>query len=163
MLQYCHSYLLPSEIRTGFQMVQPFEYWTLKSPVFRWLRYSGVRYSDGYYIYNFEQKLFSEKCASVLRHVSTFSRIWSHQCQVTGLRFTYSLPIKLWFTGPLKNSQLNMSYFNQSEIQTMKRGGGGLENQTRRTERPSKAEQFNVPFWTVPNWAFGTIAYIDDW
>ena len=42
MLRNCHSYVLPFEIRTGIQMIQPFEYRTLK------VRYSGVRYSDGY-------------------------------------------------------------------------------------------------------------------
>ena len=51
----------PFENRTkmsGFRMVGhhfdicgfiiPFEYQTLKSPVFRWIRFSGVRYWDGY-------------------------------------------------------------------------------------------------------------------
>ena len=38
MLHNCLSYALP------------FEYRTLKSPVFRRIRYSGVRYSDGYCI-----------------------------------------------------------------------------------------------------------------
>ena len=41
---------IPFEIRTGIQMVEPFEYRTLKSSVFRWIRYAGVRYSDGYCI-----------------------------------------------------------------------------------------------------------------
>ena len=36
MLRNYHSYVLP------------FEYRTLKSPVFRWILYSGVWYSDGY-------------------------------------------------------------------------------------------------------------------
>ena len=40
---YCNYHVLPFEIRTGIQIVQPFEYRTLKSPVFRW-----IRYSDGY-------------------------------------------------------------------------------------------------------------------
>ena len=31
MFRYCHSYLVPFEIRTGIQMVQPFESRTLKS------------------------------------------------------------------------------------------------------------------------------------
>ena len=44
----CNSYVLPFEIRTGFQMARPFENRTLKNPVFRWIRYSGVRYSDCY-------------------------------------------------------------------------------------------------------------------
>ena len=35
MLRNCHSYVVPFEIRTRFQMVQPFEYWTLKSLVLR--------------------------------------------------------------------------------------------------------------------------------
>ena len=38
MLRYCDSYILP------------FEYRTLKISVFRWIRYLGVRYSDGYWI-----------------------------------------------------------------------------------------------------------------
>ena len=48
MLRNCHSYVLPFEIRTGILIVQPFEYRTLKSPVFWWIRFSGVRYSNGY-------------------------------------------------------------------------------------------------------------------
>ena len=48
MFRCCHSYLVPFEIRTSIQMVQPFEYQTLKSPVFRWIWYLGVRHSDGY-------------------------------------------------------------------------------------------------------------------
>ena len=45
----CHSYVVPFEIRTGFQMFQPFEGWTLKARysddsgiqvlIFRWLLY----------------------------------------------------------------------------------------------------------------------------
>ena len=31
-------------------VIRPFEYRTLKSPVFRWIWFSGVRYSDGYCI-----------------------------------------------------------------------------------------------------------------
>ena len=46
MLHSCHSYVVPFEIPTGFQMVQPFEYRTLKSQVFRW-----IRYSDGHCIH----------------------------------------------------------------------------------------------------------------
>ena len=51
MLWYCHSYKVPFEIRTGFQIVQPYEYWRLKSPVFRWIwdpdsDESGIQVSD---------------------------------------------------------------------------------------------------------------------
>ena len=50
MLRYWHSYLAPFEIWSGIQMVQPFEYQTLKSkmnlvfrcPVFRWLLYVAL-------------------------------------------------------------------------------------------------------------------------
>ena len=45
----CHSYVLPFEIRTGFQMAQLFENPTLKSPVFRcsvfrWLLYNILNF-----------------------------------------------------------------------------------------------------------------------
>ena len=42
--------VVPFEIQTGFQMVWPFENQTLKSLVFRWIRYLGVQYSDGHNI-----------------------------------------------------------------------------------------------------------------
>ena len=33
MLRNCHSYVLPFEIRTGIQMVEPFAYHTKKSSI----------------------------------------------------------------------------------------------------------------------------------
>ena len=39
IFRFCHSYFVPFEIGTDIQMVEPFEYRTLKSLVFRWIRY----------------------------------------------------------------------------------------------------------------------------
>ena len=70
---------------SGFQMVEPFEIQTLKSPVFRWIRFSGVRYLDGY---------------CTLRSCFYFRWNWR--------KFSW-LPVKngVWFFAIWKNRQSN--------------------------------------------------------
>ena len=48
ILKFCHSCFVPFEIGTVIEMVEPFEYRTLKSLILRWIRYYGVRFSNGY-------------------------------------------------------------------------------------------------------------------
>ena len=63
----------PVNTTYNIQVVQPFEYRTLKCPVFRWMRYSGVRYSNGYrlYIYLIFWERLNESSCSFDRFVKS--------------------------------------------------------------------------------------------
>ena len=69
MLRNCHSYVLP------------FEYRTLKSLVFRWIRYSGVRYSDGYCIL-LSGNLIPTVLIFFSVHVQSFFAMPSNECNL---------------------------------------------------------------------------------